>query len=143
MIPWNAKTDIATDGILWKNNDSDIKIPVHCIVNGVCTKKSFHGNISISSQEDTILDVETDILFDTDWGLIIDFDGNTYGMFFIAEDKEQFVILLYDDMLAAHKDWSASNSLVISAPAGNRAEAMQLARDMGKGNEFLQSITWN
>lgn len=139
----DGKQDIELNGILWKNNDYSVETPVQCIVNGTVTKSTFSGNLFVVSQQYIVLNIDVDIVFNDDFGLIRDFDGNTYGMFIMTENAEQFVILLYEDMLSTRKSWTSANSFVISAPADNRYEAVQLIRDMGNNNDFLQNITWN
>ncbi len=101
------------------------------LTRGLWQEDSFEGTIKVGDQELTRVNLN---LY-KDSGAVISYidnriqDINTYGTLYTKDIREGFTICILqeDENNPGHRSWSGEDGYMISAPAGNRSEALELS----------------
>lgn len=138
------KLEYSAQGILWRNNDPEYEEPITVELNGEISKKEFNGEITFISDSSNETYSSVNVLFDSDGvGLVryyVDFpnDSQTIGNMKFDRKTGACCFLLYET--TGH--WDSTNSLIISAPAETRDEAISVTREIFKNSDWLSSAEW-
>ena len=68
---------------------------------------------------------------------------NTLGFISCTPDFDRLYIGVSEPIDAESKSWSNNNGLFISAKAGNRNEAVGIAKELSKKGKWMSNIKWN
>ncbi|MCC5909720.1 MAG: hypothetical protein JJT76_04715 [Clostridiaceae bacterium] len=126
------KVEIVKDGIMYQAANNEIAIPIVVGIQGKYfttlggKPKRFEGQIIV---DDDIFPYT--IHFHSNMGVLLTTYGSTYGDLHVSDEFDSFTITiskLRED--ARSKGWSSSNGWIISAPAGNRKEAVNLSNKL-------------
>jgi hypothetical protein len=96
----------------------------------------FEGTINIGDKELQKLDM----MFAKDKGGILFYydettgDYTSHGQIYFDNKREKIAITVFDQSRQdkSKKNWSSNNGLMISAPANNRAEALEISNELLK-----------
>lgn len=138
--------EYSAQGVLWRNNDPEYEEPITIELSGKISKKEFNGEITFISDSFNETYDSVNILFDSG-GVgyarnYIDFplDSQTIGNMKFDKKTGTCCFLLWED--PGH--WEGETSLIISAPAATREEAVNVTREIFKNSTWwLSEAEWN
>jgi hypothetical protein len=67
----------------------------------------------------------------------------TLGILCCSPNFDKLLIGISEPIEADAKSWSGDNGLFISAPAENRVQALEVARELSSKSKYLSRTDWN
>lgn len=148
IIPWRHTIDTTIQGIQCRIGDEDYSENVSIKVKGVYTQyliknDTFEGMISIDSYDFTLdVPIAPTQFYDGHANLIYD-NMRSLGMFICTPNFDKLLITVDEPIEATSKSWSGNNGLIISAPAKNRAQALEIAKILSSKSKWLSPTKWD
>lgn len=126
------------NGIMYRLGDSNyseiVKIKIDGYYSkGLLSQDMFKGSIIIGDKELSRIDMTFDKF---GMGLLFSYyegEYRSYGSLHLSKNKNELTICVFEEGLEkGGKSWSANDGLMISAPASNREEAVEITKVLMK-----------
>lgn len=148
VFPWIHKIDTTIQGIQFRISDEDYSEDVSIKVKGVYNQyliknDTFEGIISIDSYDFTLdVPITPTKFYDGHADLIYD-NMHSLGWLICTPDFDKLMITVYEPKEVISKGWSGENGLIISAPAKNRVQALEIAKILFNKSKWLSRTKWD
>ncbi|MGL4335873.1 MAG: hypothetical protein ACRCST_03190 [Turicibacter sp.] len=155
MIPYTETIDVSLDGMQCRIGEDICEEQKTVIISGKFKRylfkaDHFKGIIQVSGYDFKHIDNLVEFYVDDGYGYI-NYIGFTDGypeieflgtLLFAPHFKEVLVLISEPVYDSDSKSWSAEDGLYVSAPATNKADALEIAAKLSQNSQWLSIAQW-